>query len=554
MHDTKLLHLHLPKTGGTALWRFFVDCLGENAVTPPQQAIMLREALLQWRHTQVISGHFIAKHGDQIPTDRHAVTVLRDPVDRFISDYFYHLLDVDNQLVDAGKRARNLDDHIEHLRCSADEASLQMEMLYPLGTSAQTRLSTEEKLIAAKNALDHFALVGMQSEMDDFCSMLCAKFRWPHALARPVNVTSRRLDREELSTSQRRAIEKLVEPEIELYAYAQARFRKDRRSFIVASTGTPQELESTPALRNDTATQASVQNEFGDLRCRIDRIEVMGRVSGPEQVMTGETMDVIFHVTSQESLDQVNVGIAIRDEQGSLMFGTNSLLLGEAYSLTPGQYAVRFSMLNRLGPGIFHIDGALTPTCSHYDGCYHWRDAAARFTVPTYATHHFEGRVLMDVNLDIESAGNDAVWCRRLPVGQATAARTFGNTNKTLSDFRSSIDIMSSIDVALHESDILLQVKVTNHGTESWPSSGRYPTHLSYRWLSGDGTCLVPDGMRSELPGNVAPGDSVVTYMHVRTPETTGLLYLVASLVQEHVAWFVDKDNTNGRVLPITVT
>lgn len=557
MDNVQLLHLHLPKTGGTALWRFFTECLGEKAVTPPQRAIMLREALLQWRQLPVISGHFIAKHGDTIPADRLAITVLRDPVDRFLSDYFYHLLDVDNQLVDAGKRARDLDAHIEHLsQCAADDALVQMEMLYPLGTSAQRRLSTDEKLTAAKAAIDQFALVGIQSEMDDFCSMLCARFQWPLAQARPVNVTSRRIDRDELTPPQRRAIEKLVEPELDLYAHAHSRFRKDRRSFITSGAYAvePTKQKQEPVNIETTDRLPATQREFGDLRCQIDHIEVQGRVSGPDQVMTGEAMDVIFHITSQEPLEQINAGIAIRDEHGSLMFGTNSLLLGEVYSVTPGRYAIKFSLLNRLGPGVFYIDGALTPTCSHYDGCFHWRDAAARFTVPAHATHHFEGRVLMDVNLDIASVSDSAVWCRKLPLTEGAAARTFGNTSKTLTEFRSSIDIMSSIDVARRESDVLLQVKITNQGTEAWPASGRYPTHLSYRWLTGEGALLVADGLRSDLPGNVAPGDSIVTYMHVRTPETPGFMYLVASLVQEHVAWFVDRDDTNGRALPITIT
>ncbi|WP_267222257.1 Wzt carbohydrate-binding domain-containing protein [Dyella silvae] len=555
----KLLHLHLPKTGGTALRRFFVDQLGEESVSPPLQGMMLEEALLQWRDTAVISGHFIARQADIIPPERLAVTVLRDPVDRFLSEYFYNKFDVDNLLVDACQRAGDLETYIEHLsQVPANAPMTQMEMLYPLGTTAQTRLSTDEKFSASKIAIDQFALVGVQEEMEDFCSMLCAKFRWPLAWAEQLNVTSRRLQPSDLTTGQRRAIENLLEPEIALYSYAHSRFKRDRRGFIssagLAAEGHPDLSSAANEDSNETEhCPEPVKQDFGDLRCQINAVEIIGRVSGPGQVMTGEMMDVLFHVTAREALDQVSAGIAIKDEHGSLAFGTNSLLLGDIYSLAPGSYTIRFSTLNRLGPGAYSVDAALTPTSSHYDGCFHWRHAAASFNALAYATQHFEGKVLLDIDLGIESTSEGAAWCRKLPNEETISARAFSATGKALTTFRSSLDVMSSVDLAPLGTDLLLQVKLTNQSTETWHSRGRYPVKLSYRWLTETGRVVVADGARTDLPGDLAPGAYALTCMHVRLPDVPGRYCLAASLVQEHIAWFIDQDHTNGRILPITV-
>lgn len=554
----KLLHLHLPKTGGTALRRFFVDQLGEDAVTPPLQGMMLSEALLRWDRAAVISGHFIARQGDNIPAERPAITVLRNPVDRLLSEYFYNKFDVDNLPVDAGQRAGNLDTYIAYLtRPSAEAPTTQIEMLYPLGTDKQTRLSMNEKLAASMAAIDQFALVGVQEEMDDFCSMLCAKFHWKSMVANQLNVTSRRVQSSGLTPSQRHAIEALLEPEITLYLHALSRFKKDRRSFISSANVTEASLSSTSVSDKEaqglSPLRQKVKQDFGDRGCEIDAVEVIGRLSGPGQAMTGEIIDILFHITAHQTFDQVNAGIAIKDEHGLLAFGTNSLLLGEIYSLTAGKYVIKFTTLNRLGPGVYFIDTALTPASSHYDGCFHWRHAAASLNVIAYATQHFEGNVLLDVDISIDSISENAVWCRKLPALKNNAARAFGNSSKYLTTFCSSIDLMSFVDQAERDSDILLQVKITNQGKEAWSSNGRYPVKLSYRWHTPDGSIVIADGVRSDLPGNIAAGASTQACMHVRTPNKPGILYLTISLVQEHVAWFTDQDSANGRVLRVTV-
>ena len=64
---------------------------------------------------------------------------------------------------------------------------------------------------------------------------------------------------------------------------------------------------------------------------------------------------------------------------------------------------------------------------------------------------------------------------------------------------------------------------------------------------------VVEDGLRTYLPTDAQPGARLIVPLLVRTPKEPGSLVLVVSLVQEQVAWFVDKNPTSACHLPIVV-
>lgn len=554
----KIFHFHLPKTGGMALQAFLVEQLGAAQVSPPLGGVRLADALLQWQDIQAISGHFAARQGDSLPRDRLCLTVLRDPIERFVSEFSYNKHDVDDLLLDAKRFTHNLDEYCESLaHAPVESSSVQLGMLYPLGTDVQTRLTTDEKLSAARRALDQFELVGVTEELDDFAAMLTAAMDWPHRPLSLVNATSKRVAVESLSTAQRAAIQHLIEPEIELYHYALSRFRLNRRGWIgrgqavvVASSNIGEGDGVAPAK---VAESAEPKN-FGDLRCEIVGASVSGSISGYQQVMAGELMNVTVEFVAHQPVEQLNVGIAIKDERGMLMYGSSTLLHGSLYTLTPGRYAATFTMINRLGPGRYRLDAALIPGESHYDGCYHWLEPAAGFVVDAYALQYYEGRVLMDAEIWFDGTSPDAAWQQQSVQPSGVAVRSFGRLNEPLRDFTATIEPMVHVDVMPSAVDSLLQVRLTNNGSETWPSSGRNPVHLSYRWrLPESGEIVVADGLRTVLREDVQPGASQVSALQVRAPKEAGSYLLEISLLQEQVAWFCDRQTGSASLLPIEI-
>ncbi len=554
----KIFHLHLPKTGGMALQAFLTEQLGKERVSPPLGGIRLADALLQWHDTQVISGHFAARQGDILPRDRLCMTVLRDPLERFVSEFSYNKHDVDSYLLDAKRFTHDLDEYCEALAfVPAEASSVQLGMLYPLGTDAQTRLTTDEKLLAARRALDQFELVGVTEELDDFTAMLSAVMGWPPQPLGQVNVTSKRVAVENLSKIQRAAIRRLIEPEVELYQHALSRFRRDRRQCIggwhVANVTDPSFGECETKRVNE-GDQLIEPKNFGDMRCEITGVSVAGSISGYQQVMAGELMNVIVEFVAHQPIGQLNVGIAIKDERGMVMYGSNTLLHGSLYALGSGRYATIFTMLNRLGPGRYQVDASLMPGESHYDDCYHWWEQATSFVVEAYAVQHYEGRVLMDAEIWFDGTSLGAVWERHSIRPPGIFARSFGRLNDPLQEFIAAIEPMVQVDVLPAAVDSLLQLKLMNNSAETWVSSGRNPVHLSYRWrLPESGEIVVTDGLRTTLREDVPPGASQISALQVRTPKETGSYLLEISLVQEQVAWFCDRQASSACYLSIEV-
>lgn len=557
--NRNVLHFHIPKTAGSALRHFLIDQHGEGSVSPPIAGLKLHDALLQWSHCQVISGHFAVLQGDLLPTDRYAITVLRDPIDRFLSDHFFRKYDNADRLIDTGLQASDLDSLLTSGSLRYDNGlCVQLDMLFPLGIAPLPFTSVEEKVRAAQLAIDRFDAVGIQEDLEDFASMLCAEFGWDYKPLPRVNRTSRRVPIETLTSAQRQAIQTLLEPEIEVYRYAASRFRKDRRRYVLASThglgdGSSREEKSTVEPPTPSASPANPRN-FGDKQCEIASVEVQGMLSGPSTALAGERMTIAVRFVAHGALEQLNVGIAIKDERGMVVYGTNTQLLGQNYALlSPGEYEVTFSLLNRLGCGYYHVDAALVRGATHLDGCYHWLEHATKFEVPGLAVSHFEGRVMMDASIAMNALGEDANWELSAVEVCNTSVGSFGRLNPMLKNFSAMIEPMAKFEKAVAGTDVLLQIRAKNTGDDAWIANGRNPVNLSYRWLTMDGVMETADGIRTPLPTDVAPNEEAIVPLHIRMPSRAGAYELVVSPLQEQNAWFVDCNANSGFALLIDV-
>ena len=80
---------------------------------------------------------------------------------------------------------------------------------------------------------------------------------------------------------------------------------------------------------------------------------------------------------------------------------------------------------------------------------------------------------------------------------------------------------------------------VENAGTATWGAD----IAASYHWLDERGNAIVWDGIRTPLPGAVAPGGSVSLEIAVRAPMPPGRYGFALDLVAEHRAWFAELDD-----------
>lgn len=92
-------------------------------------------------------------------------------------------------------------------------------------------------------------------------------------------------------------------------------------------------------------------------------------------------------------------------------------------------------------------------------------------------------------------------------------------------------------------------VRVTNTGRKAWARSEAF--HLSYHWFDPAGRSLM-DGGRTQLPRDIAPGESVDLEAEVRAPALAGAYRLVWDMVHERTTWF-SAQGVAPKVVPVEV-
>ena len=189
--------------------------------------------LARYGDYKLIAGHLFATIGDQLPSDRLSIVIMREPIDRFLSTVFFQSRDV-TDVPSRPTRNLDLDSYIDSLLDDERESmNIQIEMLYPLGTTMLLPHSWESKVAAGRKALDGFNLVGIQSDIEDFAVMVAGRLGWHSAGdVGYANVTSKRIAASDLTARQKRRLTTLLEPDLELYAYAHTRFIRDRRKIL----------------------------------------------------------------------------------------------------------------------------------------------------------------------------------------------------------------------------------------------------------------------------------------------------------------------------------
>ncbi len=83
-------------------------------------------------------------------------------------------------------------------------------------------------------------------------------------------------------------------------------------------------------------------------------------------------------------------------------------------------------------------------------------------------------------------------------------------------------------------------IEIRNAGWDTWRSAAdnEPAVRVSYHWLSRDGEMIAFDGLRSDLPHPLAPGDTCRAFVAVKAPDEPGEYLLAFDLVKEGVTWF----------------
>lgn len=227
--SSRIVHLHIAKTAGTAVrWAFKQASGGKLRISPHFHES--KYAALDPGDFDVFSGHFGFKTATRL--DGQIITVVRDPVDRFVS-FYYFLRQQFKEEREKSLRAILADkfplsefvkirDEPQLLEPFHNAMTWQIASGVSLARRRELRIlgKTDDDIVQLALAnLATFSLVGIQEKLDLFAHALAKKFSVTLKLKK-VNVTPTRVAAEAIGTATISAIREWNYMDIQLYEHA----------------------------------------------------------------------------------------------------------------------------------------------------------------------------------------------------------------------------------------------------------------------------------------------------------------------------------------------
>jgi len=457
---------HLPKTGGTALRTVFEEMFGPENVSPHIEGRSEIWAIQKYARFRMISGHFLSLlPGDDRSDGRVRLTMLRHPIDRAVSEYFYwrhHSFEgVDDKLA---KWAQEYDIcTFFRMRENSNETSVTNFYTKHFSTRISRQMPDAATIVSlAKESLSKYGFIGICEHMHDSVDIFCWQFKLPPVRKIPrVNVTSFRIDVGTLDSKTLSQLKEMNDLDLQLYDFALQIFEEKKRRMLLellrknsirerrrlAGKGTlpvlsgtrmrdaklalrkPVRLASkavaglTHALRrspdplplNRNADSGTGQSgglavrrkfeSFGDRTIEIQDVRIVGAQSGISSVAPGELALLSIRIAAHIDEPNLTVGMEISDSYGEVVFGTNTYLHNRILPVVAGRdYELKFQFLANLNRGRYSIGATLHTGADHMQRCFHWCDNIAGFDVVQLGEPDFIGYCRLEPSIQWSEA------------------------------------------------------------------------------------------------------------------------------------------------------
>ena len=363
---------HLPKTAGTSVRAALACALGEP-VEMQETTCPHRVAIRTAGERRCVASHLWFYPGEPLAPDWYYATLLRDPVDRFLSQYsFYrsHHIEVGRGLISdpdvvAATRV-NLAQYLLNPARRRRYHNIQALHFAWRMCHAPEDLDDVNLLDAATASLEDYDLIGVFADVPGFLNAYCEALGVPRPPLPRLNVTTGRTHGADVPPFVIEQLREANRVDTALYDWAHHRFAHRRTPRLVIGH------------RRAIASPAN----FGDRQLQILASRCEGTVSGGAVVRMDERVAVKVSCRASVAVDELTAGIAVRDQRDVLVYATNSRLLGMPLSLSgPQTFELSFVLALALTVGEYHVTLALHKGLSHQDGCFHWLEHAASFVV-----------------------------------------------------------------------------------------------------------------------------------------------------------------------------
>lgn len=219
-----IVFIHAPKTGGMTLYSMIREIYKPSElhkINPAAESIEKYKSLPQTRKDKLkmIYGHMDYALRELLPPDSSYVTLMRHPVDRVISHYYYVRRTENDPLRELAMRS-SLYDWVAHCNLEEMENGQTRRLSGMAGRMKFGECSMEMLAQAKTNVARDFALVGVTERYDETYILMSKMFGWPIKNFPLVNVAKWKPGQNEIPARTIRLIEKFNALDMELYDHA----------------------------------------------------------------------------------------------------------------------------------------------------------------------------------------------------------------------------------------------------------------------------------------------------------------------------------------------
>lgn len=231
MSRKTVIFLHIPKTAGTTMHSIFEKQYPPGALYSTYPANHPHGTVEEYaaysparkREICVLLGHFSYGVHEVVPNPYVYLTILREPIERMISNYFHINRDPNHglhELVSSGQM--DLKGYVEHMVHDLRMDNEQTRMYAGNWDGRGHGPCTDSMLEKAKaNLRDRFSVVGITRRFDETYLLTKRLLGWPHRFYARRNVTRNRPQKTDLPASDLLLLKKHNHFDGQLYHYAQ---------------------------------------------------------------------------------------------------------------------------------------------------------------------------------------------------------------------------------------------------------------------------------------------------------------------------------------------
>lgn len=371
---------HIPKTAGTSVIAAMEQATGTSGRLP-EASYPHHVALSLAKERRFLTAHLWFYNGEPLAGGWFYASLLRDPVDRFLSQYYYHrgLADqvargmVKDPAVHAAVRLELGDFVNEPGELRRSFANVQARHFADRMCDAEG-LNDSDLLDAAIAGASAYGLIGVFSRLQEFVDAYCDTIGVRRRRLSVLNVTPNRRRAGSLPPELIERLKACNAADYGLYAWAEQHFaaRRPSRLFGLLKRLLPERAAAA------TADEAA---DFGTKAIEILSVSCIA-ADGGGVPQAGAEMQVRIACRSAVEEADLTVGLALRDSSEATVFGVNSRQAGTpvAVGISPA-FTIVIALRAPARAGTYRLTLALHKGETHLEGCYHWLDRAAQFEV-----------------------------------------------------------------------------------------------------------------------------------------------------------------------------